>query len=69
MKSIDQYWSLMIAEYTPTLANKDHWDCAMLAKRMKSELFEPPINTLFVEARGEVARVVFDAHGERRIVH
>jgi hypothetical protein len=41
----------------------------MLAERMKSELFEPPINMLFVDARGEVARVVFDAAGERRILH
>jgi hypothetical protein len=48
---------------------KDHWDCEMLAERMKSELFEPAINMLFMDARGEVARVVFDAAGERRILH
>jgi len=41
----------------------------MLAERMKSELFEPPINLLFTDARGEVARVAFDAAGERRILH
>jgi len=41
----------------------------MLAEHMKSELFEPPISMLFVDARGEVARVVFDAEGERRILH
>jgi hypothetical protein len=49
----------MVAEYTPRPGEKDHWDCEMLAERMKSELFEPPINMLFVDARGEVARVVF----------
>jgi len=53
----------------PVASKKDHWDCAMLAERMKSELFEPPINMVFVDARGEVARVVFDVHGERRILH
>jgi len=46
-----------------------HWHCEMLAERMKSELFEPPINMLCVDVRGEVARVVFDAAGERRILH
>jgi len=30
----------------------------MLAERMKSELFEPPINMLSADARGEVVRVV-----------
>jgi len=66
LTSIDRYGSL-IAEYTPR--EKDHWHCEMLAERMKSELFEPPINMLFVDARGEVARVVYDAAGERRILH
>jgi hypothetical protein len=33
------------------------WDCEMLAMRMTSEIFEPAINMLFVNARGEVARV------------
>jgi hypothetical protein len=69
LTSIDRYGSLMVAEYTPVPDKKDHWHCEMLAERMKSELFEPPINMLFVDARGEVARVVFDVHGERRIVH
>jgi len=69
LTSIDGYGSLMVAEYTPMPSNKDHWDCVMLAERMKSELFEPPINMLFVDARGEVARVVFDVAGERRILH
>ena len=41
----------------------------MLAERMKSGLFEPPIDMLFVDARGEVARVVFDEAGERWILH
>ena len=59
----------MVAEYTPRPGENDHWDCEMLAERMKSELFEPPINMLFVDARGKVARVVFDSHGERRILH
>lgn len=67
LTSIDRYGSLMVAEYTPR--EKDHWDCEMLAERMKSELFEAPINMLFVNARGEVARVVYDATGERRILH
>jgi hypothetical protein len=31
----------------------------MLAERIKSELFEPPINMLFVDARGDVAHVVY----------
>jgi hypothetical protein len=69
LTSIDRYGSVMVAEYTPMPGKKDHWDCAMLAERMKSELFEPRINMLFVDARGEVARVVFDVHGERRILH
>src|SRR5215470_10057127 len=69
LTSIDRYGSLMVAEYTPAPDNEDHWDCAMLAERMKSELFEPPINMLFVDACGEVARVVFDAEGERQILH
>jgi hypothetical protein len=56
LTSIDRYGSVMVAEYTPTPGKKDHWDCAMLAERMKS-------------ARGEVARVIFDAKGERRILH
>ena len=59
----------MVAEYTPEPGKKDHWHCEMLADRMKSGLFEPPINMLFVDARGEAVRVVFDAAGERRIVH
>ena len=41
----------------------------MLAELMKSELFEPPINMRFVDAAGEVPRVVFDIQGERRILH
>src|SRR5262249_43477805 len=69
LTSIVQFLSLMVAEYTPVPGKKDHWECAMLAERMKSEFFEPPINMLFVDARGEVARVVFDAAGERRILH
>jgi hypothetical protein len=44
------------------------WDCEILAERMKSELV-PPVNMLFVDPRGEAARVVFDAQGERRILH
>jgi len=67
LTSIDRYGSLMVAEYTPVPGENDHWDCAMLAERMKSELFEPTINMLFVDARGEVARVVFDVHGVSRI--
>ena len=51
LTSIDRFGSLMVAEYTPMAGKKDHWDCAMLAERMKSELFEPPINILFVDAR------------------
>ena len=69
LTSIDRYGSLMVAEYMPVAGKKDHWHCGMLAERMKSELFEPPINMLFVDARGEVARVVFAVHGERRILH
>jgi hypothetical protein len=69
LTSIDRYGSVMLAEYTPAPGKKDHWDCEILAERMKSELFEPPINMLFVDARGEAARVVFDSEGERRIVH
>src|SRR5215470_15940755 len=69
LTSIDRFGSVMVAEYTSMPGKKDHWDCAMLAERMKSELFQPPINMPFVDARGEVARVVFDVHGERRIVH
>jgi len=69
LTSIDRYGSLMVSEYTPTPGEKDHWHCELLAERMRSELFEPPINMLFVDARGEVARVVFDVHGERRILH
>jgi hypothetical protein len=41
----------------------------MCEKLWTLPLFEPPINMLFVDARGEVARVVFDAEGERRILH
>src|SRR5215470_7812157 len=55
LTSIDRFGSLMLAEYTPTPGEKEHWHCEMLAERMKSELFEPPINMLFVDARGEVA--------------
>lgn len=51
LTSIDRYGSLMVAEYTPVVGKKDHWQCEMLAERMKSELFEPPINMLFVDAR------------------
>jgi len=69
LTSIDRYGLLIVAEYTPTPGKKDHWHCEMLAERMKSELFEPPINMLFVDAGGEEARVVFDAAGERRILH
>ena len=69
LTSIDGFSSLIVAEYTAVAGKKDHWNCEMLAERMKSELFEPPINMLFVDARGEVACVVFDAVGERRIVH
>src|SRR5262252_8026959 len=58
LTSIDRYGSLMVSEYTPTPGKKDHWHCELLAERMKSELFEPPINMLFVDARGEVARRV-----------
>jgi len=36
LTSIDRYRSLMVAEYTPAPGKKDHWDCAMLAERMKS---------------------------------
>jgi hypothetical protein len=32
-----------VAEYTPAPGEKDHWHCEMLAERMKSGLFEPPI--------------------------
>jgi len=32
---------------------KDHWDCKIIAQRMKSELLEPPNNMLFVDARGK----------------
>ena len=49
LTSIDRYGSLMVAEYTPRPGENDHWDCEMLAECMKSELFEPPINMLFVE--------------------
>jgi len=52
LTSIDRYGSVMLAEYTPVPGKKDHWYCEMLAERMKSELFEPPINMLFVDARG-----------------
>jgi len=69
LTSIDRYGSLMVAEYTSVPGEKDHWHCEMLAERMKSELFEPPINMLLVDARGEGGRVVFDAAGERRILH
>jgi hypothetical protein len=69
LTSIDRYGSLMVAEYTPMPGRRDHWDMEILAQRMKSELFEPPIKMLFVDPRGEVARVVFDAEGERRILH
>jgi hypothetical protein len=69
LTSIERYGSLMIAEYTPMPGKTDHWHCEMLAERMKSELFELPINMLFADARREVARVVFDEAGERRILH
>ena len=69
LTSVYSYGSVMLAEYTAVPAKKDHWDCEIIAERMKSELFEPPINMLFVDARGEAARVVFDAEGEWRIVH
>src|SRR5262245_13715861 len=69
LTSIDRYGSLIVAEYTLAPGKDDHWNCEMLAQRMKNELFEPPINMLFVDARGEAARVVFDAHGERQILH
>jgi len=59
----------MVAEYTPAPGEKAHWLCEMLAERMKGELFVSPINMLFVDARGEAARVVFGDDGERRIVH
>ena len=65
LTSIDRYGSVMLAEYTPAPGKKGE----ILAERMKRELFEPPINMLFVDARGEVARVLFDAAGERRILH
>jgi hypothetical protein len=52
LTSIDRYGSLMVAEYTPTPGEKDHWHCEMLAERMKSELFEAPINMLFVDSLG-----------------
>jgi hypothetical protein len=68
LTSVDRYGSVMLAE-TAVPGKKDRWDMEMLAQRMKSELFEPPINMLFVDARGEVARVVFDEAGERRILH
>jgi hypothetical protein len=63
LTSIDRYGSVMLAEYTTVYGKKDHWDCEIIAERMKSELFEQPINMLFVDARGEAARVVFDAAG------
>jgi hypothetical protein len=69
LTSGDRYGSVMLAEYTSVVGKKDHWDCEIIAQRMKSEVFEPPINMLFVDARGETARVVFDAAGERRILH
>jgi hypothetical protein len=69
LTSIDRYGSVMLAEYTAVAGKKDHWDCEIIAERMKSELFEPPINILFVDARGEAARVVFDEAGERQILH
>jgi hypothetical protein len=57
LTSVDRYGSVMLAEYTAVSGKKDHWDCEILAERMKSELFEPPINMLFVDARGEAARM------------
>jgi hypothetical protein len=58
LTSVDLDGSVMLAEYTPVPGKKDHWRCKMLAERMKTELFAPPINMLFVDARGEVARRV-----------
>jgi hypothetical protein len=53
LTSIDRYGSVMLAEYTTVHGKRDQWDCEIMAERMKSELFEPPINMLFVDARGE----------------
>jgi hypothetical protein len=64
LTSVDRYGSVMLAEHTAVPGMSDHWDREIIAERMNSELFEPPIN-----ARGEAARVVFDAAGERQILH
>jgi hypothetical protein len=42
LTSIDRYGSIMVAEYTPMPGRKDHWDCVILAERMKSELRASP---------------------------
>jgi hypothetical protein len=38
LTSVDRYGSVMLAEYTPVSGRKDHWDCEIIAARMKSEL-------------------------------
>lgn len=56
--------SLLAVEYTP--ADEGHLSSEILAERVRDETFTVPVNLLFVDARGEAARVVLDASGSRR---
>jgi two-component SAPR family response regulator len=37
LTSIDRYGSVMLVEYTTVHGKMDHWDCEIIAERMKSE--------------------------------
>jgi hypothetical protein len=42
LTSIDRYGSVMLAEYTAVPGKKDHWNCEIIAERMKRDSMKRP---------------------------
>jgi hypothetical protein len=57
----------MVAEYSPH--EEGYLDFELLAQRVKDGTFAAPVNMLFVDARGEAARVVLGISGKPKIMH
>jgi hypothetical protein len=65
--SIDKRGSLMVAEYNPN--EKGHLHCEIIAQRMRGEFFVPPVNMIYADARGDVARALLETEGTRTMLH
>jgi hypothetical protein len=60
--------SMIGGEYTAD-DGEEGLACNVLAQHVRGQIFNTPINTMFVDGHGAAARVVFDTSGKHTIMN